>query len=99
EYLGRVDFQVKIRGQRVELGEIESVLLAEGSVSAAVATVRTDAGGAAVVAYVKARDTATPTQVVIDRQMRAARNHLPGHMVPSAIVVLEAFPVNASGKL
>ncbi|MBY4572419.1 non-ribosomal peptide synthetase [Gordonia paraffinivorans] len=99
EYLGRVDFQVKIRGQRVELGEIESVLLAEGSVSAAVAVVRTDAGGAAVVAYVKARDSETPTQVVIDRQMRAARNHLPGHMVPSAIVVLEAFPVNASGKL
>ncbi|WP_168703427.1 amino acid adenylation domain-containing protein [Gordonia paraffinivorans] len=99
EYLGRVDFQVKIRGQRVELGEIESVLLAEGSVSAAVAAVRTDSGSAAVVAYVKARDDSTPAQVIIDRQLRAARNNLPGHMVPTAIVVLETFPVSASGKL
>ncbi|MFV3116270.1 amino acid adenylation domain-containing protein [Gordonia amicalis] len=99
EYLGRTDFQVKIRGQRVELGEIESVLLAEGSISAAVAIVGTDAGGAAVVAYVKPRDADVPADVIVDRQMRAARNGLPGHMVPSAVVVLEAFPVNASGKL
>ncbi|WP_372512880.1 amino acid adenylation domain-containing protein [Gordonia alkanivorans] len=99
EYLGRTDFQVKIRGQRVELGEIESVLLAEGSVSAAVAVVRTDAGGAAVVAYVKPRNSATPAGAIVDRQMRAARNGLPGHMVPSAVVVLDTFPVSASGKL
>ncbi len=99
EYLGRTDFQVKIRGQRVELGEIESVLLAEGSVSAAVVTVRTDAGSAAVVAYVKPREADTPAEVVADRQMRAARHQLPGHMVPAAVVVLDSFPVNNSGKL
>ncbi|WP_312870297.1 non-ribosomal peptide synthetase [Gordonia asplenii] len=99
DYLGRSDFQVKIRGQRVELGEIEAALLAEGSADNAVAVVRTDGGSPSIVAYVRtgADDAADPQ--LVDRLMQWCRRQLPRYMVPSAVVVLEQFPVNASGKL
>ncbi|WP_245663124.1 non-ribosomal peptide synthetase [Nocardia inohanensis] len=90
EYLGRTDFQVKVRGLRIELGEIESVLGDLAEVERAVVIVREDQ----LVAYVVAH---TP---VDDTRLRAiAARALPAYMVPSAFVVLDALPLNASGKL
>ncbi|WP_268879069.1 non-ribosomal peptide synthetase [Piscinibacter terrae] len=95
EYLGRNDFQVKIRGQRVELGEIEQQLLRHGPVKEAVVLAREDeAGDQRLVAYLVADEA-------ID--VRALREHLarmlPDHMVPAAFVPLDALPMTASGKL
>ncbi|MEV0033004.1 non-ribosomal peptide synthase/polyketide synthase [Nocardia sp. NPDC050793] len=97
EYLGRTDFQVKLRGLRIELGEIEAVLGTVDSVVRAVVVVRDDAGvGEQLVAYAVESEPGT----VRPEQLRAAAvGSLPGYMVPAAYVVLDAFPVNASGKL
>ncbi|MET8774529.1 non-ribosomal peptide synthase/polyketide synthase [Nocardia sp. NPDC004654] len=97
EYLGRTDFQVKLRGLRIELGEIEAVLGTVDSVVRAVVVVRDDAGaGEQLVAYAveSEPDTVRPEQL-----RAAATAALPGYMVPAAYVVLDALPVNASGKL
>ncbi|WP_433682548.1 non-ribosomal peptide synthase/polyketide synthase [Nocardia sp. CA-119907] len=97
EYLGRTDFQVKLRGLRIELGEVEAVLGAVDAVVRAVVVVRDDAGvGEQLVAYVVESEPGT----VSFAQLRAAASQsLPGYMVPAAFVVLDALPVNASGKL
>jgi amino acid adenylation domain-containing protein/non-ribosomal peptide synthase protein (TIGR01720 family) len=93
EFVGRVDDQVKVRGHRVEPGEIESVLLRHPSVTACVVTVREDeVGDQRIVAYVVA-DGAVP-----DGRSFVAR-HLPGHLVPSAVVALDALPLTAHGKV
>ncbi|WP_168707427.1 non-ribosomal peptide synthetase [Gordonia paraffinivorans] len=96
EYLGRSDSQVKIRGQRVELGEIESALGTVSGVSAAGVVVRDDlvADGPAVVGYVSG-DTDLHTR---DLRTELA-SALPGHMIPVAIMVLDALPTTANGKL
>ncbi|WP_246221932.1 MULTISPECIES: amino acid adenylation domain-containing protein [Gordonia] len=98
DYLGRTDFQVKIRGQRVELGEIEATLRGAGSIDGAVVMVRHETGSPAIVAYVRPK-AGTPVANLSDALMRWCRRHLPRYMVPSSVVVLDAFPVNTSGKL
>ncbi|MBT9384538.1 amino acid adenylation domain-containing protein [Pseudooceanicola sp. CBS1P-1] len=93
-FLGRIDHQVKIRGVRIELGEIEAALEATGLVSQAVVLAPPDhAGKARLVAYVVAPD-ATGDQI-----RAALSGQLPAMMQPAAIMVLEAFPLNPSGKL
>ncbi|MBF6356081.1 amino acid adenylation domain-containing protein [Nocardia higoensis] len=96
EYLGRTDFQVKFRGQRIELGEIETALLAHPSISQAVALVVPTATGDQLVGYVVARPGET---VDIDDLLDAAAKSLPAYMIPGAVMVLDAFPLNTSGKL
>src|SRR5690606_20049589 len=96
EYLGRTDFQVKFRGQRIELGEIESAFLAQSQVSQAVVTVAASQLGEQLVAYVV---PAPGQQVVQTVLLDAVREVLPTYMVPAAVVVLDAFPLNTSGKL
>ncbi|HEU0078664.1 MAG TPA: amino acid adenylation domain-containing protein, partial [Longimicrobiaceae bacterium] len=95
EYFGRVDFQVKVRGFRIEPGEIESVLLAHPGVRAAVVVVREDAPGERrLVAYLAADGEPPSTE-----ELRARlRDSLPEHMVPVAFVVLEAIPLTPNGK-
>ncbi|WP_153349227.1 non-ribosomal peptide synthetase, partial [Nocardia aurantia] len=95
EYIGRTDFQVKFRGQRIELGEIETALLGHQAVNQAVVLVIDTVAGDQLVAYV----VTTPGPVDLDNIKNALHRTLPAYMVPSAIVVLEAFPLNASGKL
>ncbi|NED64676.1 amino acid adenylation domain-containing protein, partial [Streptomyces sp. SID10244] len=95
EYLGRSDSQVKIRGQRVELGEIEAALSSLAGVRAAGVVVRDDvvADSAAVVGYVSGDDLS-------DRTLRTElADRLPEHMVPTTIVVLDELPTTANGKL
>ena len=94
EYIGRSDFQVKLRGQRIELGEIESALIAHDSVADAVVVLHTDAVfGDSLIAYVIG--TAVDSSAVLN----SAREVLPSYMVPSQIMVLDAFPLNASGEV
>ncbi|WP_460725781.1 amino acid adenylation domain-containing protein [Nocardia heshunensis] len=97
EYLGRTDFQVKVRGQRIELGEIDAALSAADGVEFAVTLGVPGPGGAtALAAYLLPE----PGAHVDPAAVRAhAADRLPGYMVPSAFVVLDAIPLNAVGKL
>nr|WP_280471415.1 non-ribosomal peptide synthase/polyketide synthase [Nocardia cyriacigeorgica] len=97
EYLGRTDFQVKLRGLRIELGEIEAALLAQPGIAQSVVVVRADAhSGDQLVGYVVREADAVIDPDAVKAALAAT---LPGYMIPAALVVLDAFPVNASGKL
>ncbi|MBK3532912.1 amino acid adenylation domain-containing protein [Streptomyces sp. MBT67] len=100
EHLGRIDDQVKVRGFRIEPGEIRHVLLEDPAVSAAAVTVTGgDAGDAAAVridAYVVPAPGAGEDPGPV--RERAARL-LPPHMVPATVTVLPALPLTANGKL
>jgi amino acid adenylation domain-containing protein len=102
EYLSRIDHQVKIRGFRIELGEIESVLSSQPAVRECVVLARRDdartAGDAQLVAYLLLdpnSEIQNPKSFFSD----LLRKRLPEHMVPSAFVVLDAFPLTTSGKV
>ncbi|WP_433566166.1 amino acid adenylation domain-containing protein [Nocardia sp. CA-151230] len=97
EYLGRSDFQVKLRGVRIELGELESVLAAQESVAQAVAVVHDhNRAGGRLVAYVTPATGHSIDPAALDQRLRAV---LPRHLVPAAIIGLPALPVNRSGKV
>ena len=95
-FLGRMDHQIKIRGHRVELGEIEAVLREEAAVQSAVAlgwpVVEGGIAGG-VVAFID--DASVDTKALIKRL--GAR--LPRYMVPKQVRVIEEFPLNANGKI
>ncbi len=97
EFIGRKDFQTKLRGQRLELGEIEEVIAARPEVAKCVVTVRESAAGAkTLAAYVTLeRPLDDPANVLLD----IARGHLPDYMVPSTLTVLDAMPLTANGKI
>ncbi|TDC71919.1 amino acid adenylation domain-containing protein [Actinomadura sp. GC306] len=94
EYLGRLDHQVKVRGFRIELGEIETALSAHPAVTQSVVVAREDAAGDTVLVGYAVADGAGPAE--LKRSLAAV---LPEYMVPSAVVVLDAMPLNPNGKL
>ncbi|MFE2961051.1 non-ribosomal peptide synthetase [Nocardia tengchongensis] len=95
DYLGRTDFQVKLRGQRIELGEIEAALTACAAITqAAVIVYEAPQHGSVLAAYVVTTDSEPDFDEV--HSELAAR--LPGYMIPGAFTVLDALPLNASGK-
>jgi amino acid adenylation domain-containing protein len=96
EFLGRLDHQVKIRGSRIEPGEIEAALLRQPEVARCAVVVRESAAGAHLVAYVVGKNGAPPDG---ENLVAALRRELPEAMVPSAFVPLEALPLTANGKL
>lgn len=97
EFLGRTDFQVKIRGFRVELGEVEAAVACAPEVARVVAVAREDRpGDKRLVAYVVAQPGTRPDPA---RLRRVAGERLPVHMVPSAIVVVDAIPLTPNGKV
>ncbi|WP_225835905.1 non-ribosomal peptide synthetase [Streptomyces sp. NK08204] len=96
-YLGRMDDQVKLRGHRVELGEIENALLSRSDVAAATVVVREDApGDKRLVAYLVPAGGAA---VAVAGLRAALARELPAHMVPARYVVLERLPLTPNGKV
>ncbi|MEU0029369.1 amino acid adenylation domain-containing protein [Streptomyces sp. NPDC006335] len=100
EFLGRTDDQVKVRGFRIEPGEVESVLSTHPAVAHAVVIARQDTPDAPrrLVAYVV--PAAGHRAAGLPDETRAwLRDRLPGHLVPAAVVVMDALPMTAYGKV
>jgi amino acid adenylation domain-containing protein/non-ribosomal peptide synthase protein (TIGR01720 family) len=101
EFLGRLDFQVKIRGNRIELGEIEKQLLTYQNIKEAVVTAKKDQkGNGYLCAYL------VPTTINLDKhafKLSGIREYLsrylPEYMIPAHFVVLPGFPLTGSGKI
>ena len=90
-FVGRVDHQIKLRGFRIEPGEIEAALCADASADQAVVVAREER----LVAYVT-RGARPPDAAALRQRLQRS---LPAHLVPAAIVVLDALPLTPHGKL
>ncbi|HWS54339.1 MAG TPA: amino acid adenylation domain-containing protein, partial [Pyrinomonadaceae bacterium] len=97
EFIGRKDFQVKIRGQRVEVGEIETALLAHAGVrEAVVLAVASGASDRRLAAYVVPAPAAAPAPAELRAHLKSK---LPDYMVPSTFDLLDALPLTPNGKV
>jgi amino acid adenylation domain-containing protein len=102
EYLGRVDTQIKLRGQRIELGEIESVLIGHEAVREAVVAVQGEAEQQKLAAYLVLKEEARKEGAGIpsaSELRRYLRGKLPEVMVPTSYWQMEKIPLLASGKV
>jgi amino acid adenylation domain-containing protein len=97
EYLGRVDSQIKLRGQRIELGEIESVLAGHSAVREAVVAVTGEGAEQKLSAYLVLQ--AGATSLGVGELRRYVRTKLPEHMVPATYCTIEKLPLLPSGKV
>ncbi len=94
EYRGRADSQIKIRGMRVELSEIENAIRETSNVNEAIVVAQAEElSGARLIAYV------TPARVDVKSLRAQLQQKLPPHMIPSAFVTLDELPHNSSGKV
>jgi amino acid adenylation domain-containing protein len=96
EYLGRMDGEVKVRGMRIDLGEIETVLASHRWVEEAVVELRGEGAEQRLVAYVVAGEEGTPSARELRRHVRSK---LPEHMAPASYVRVEELPLLPSGKV
>lgn len=97
EFLGRIDDLVKIRGFRVELGEVEAVLSKHPQINQAVAKVH---GESAREKYLVAYFVPIPGETITVEQLRTfLTNQLPDYMIPSAFIEMESFPLTPNGKV
>ncbi|KAM3473954.1 hypothetical protein MY8738_008124 [Beauveria namnaoensis] len=108
-FIGRKDSQVKIRGQRIELGEVDHALRACESVDEAVVVVQHNNQGARMVAFVTVRDTNTESEqgtlsqdagtMLQDEIQKTLEQSLPPFMMPEAMTILKEFPITMNGKI
>lgn len=97
EFLGRLDHQVKVRGYRVELGEIERALSSHPAVRTNVVVMREDSPGEKrLVAYIVPKGTASPS---VSDLRRGLKDTLPEYMIPAAFVLLTELPLTPTGKV
>jgi amino acid adenylation domain-containing protein len=97
DFLGRADLQVKVRGHRIEPGEIETVLMRHAGVRQAAVAVRGEGEGKRLAAWVVARN---PADAPSAAELRSwLRSRLPDYMVPAAFVSVPGFPLTPNGKL
>lgn len=96
EYLGRVDQQIKIRGFRVELGEIEAQILAQTGVREVAVLAHEGHGDLRLVAYLVPHNGVQLSSTLLKTSLAAA---LPEYMIPGLFVFLEALPLNPNGKI
>ncbi|MPZ75766.1 MAG: amino acid adenylation domain-containing protein, partial [Deltaproteobacteria bacterium] len=97
EHLGRSDFQVKVRGNRVEIGEIESVLAEHPSVRQCIVVTKEDSTGEIhLVACVVPAQNKTITQNELQGYLK---ERLPNYMVPAGIIALNSLPLTPNGKI
>jgi len=95
EFLGRIDSQLKVRGFRVELGEIQTTLQHQAEVKDAFVTTFGAGDQMSIVAYLTANATKIDASVLLDR----LRVTLPAYMIPSQLFYIEEFPLNDNGKV
>ncbi|MDJ0836638.1 MAG: amino acid adenylation domain-containing protein [Acidobacteriota bacterium] len=99
-FLGRVDFQIKLRGFRVEPGEVESALVGLEEVSQGAVMIRDDEpGDRYLAAYVQLADAQAPEKATVTRIRESLKQSLPDYMVPASFTVLNHLPLTPSGKL
>ncbi|MCG8617026.1 MAG: amino acid adenylation domain-containing protein [Desulfobacterales bacterium] len=97
EFHGRIDDQIKLRGFRIEPGEIEEVLSHHDSVNEAAVVPRANKSGSVLVAFIVTRSSeTTPSPRALRRYLQ---KQLPEYMIPGAFVVLGAFPLTPNGKI
>ena len=97
EYLGRNDEQIKLRGFRIESGEIEAALVTHPAIRAGIVLIREDGtGDRRLVAYIVPHPQQAPTVSELRDHLQAK---LPDHMLPAAFVLLDSLPLTAHGKL
>ena len=96
DFLGRLDHQVKLRGFRVELGEIEAVLGGHPEVTAGAVAANQVGEDKMLVAYLMSRE---PGKLAVDSLRRWLAKKLPDYMIPARFVTVPALPLNANGKL
>ncbi|HYY98668.1 MAG TPA: condensation domain-containing protein, partial [Pyrinomonadaceae bacterium] len=96
DFLGRIDQQVKIRGHRIEPGEIESALRQHGGVRDAVVVARGDTGERRLAAYVVTEDGGA---MDVAELLAHLEQKLPGYMIPSVFTQLEEMPLTPGGKV
>jgi amino acid adenylation domain-containing protein/non-ribosomal peptide synthase protein (TIGR01720 family) len=96
EFFGRRDYQVKINGHRIELGEIERALTEAPGVKQAAVVYFNDAGSNCLAGYIEWREGAVKDISVVKDWLQRC---LPGYMMPSTIIELDAFPLTVSGKI
>jgi tyrocidine synthetase-3 len=95
EFFGRIDSQVKVRGYRIELAEIENTVIKHGNITRAYAVVRTDeAGEKDIILYYKC-DENVPEAAIKE----FLKTYLPVYMIPSFIIRIKRFPLTANGKI
>ncbi|MEU6719529.1 amino acid adenylation domain-containing protein [Nonomuraea sp. NPDC046802] len=98
-FLGRADHQVKIRGHRIELDEIDAVLRSHPAIGDSLTAVRTDASGERLLVTAVVPDPADAPPDDLTREAREwARGRLPDHMVPRRVLTLSSLPRTPSGK-
>ncbi|CAF2949617.1 unnamed protein product [Rotaria sp. Silwood2] len=104
QFVGRLDFQIKLRGQRIETGEIEQIILKDGSLSFEISNCTITKVNDEktkedhLIAYIQS--TSTEDKQVLESHLKAhCHSWLPSYMIPSMFIILDEFPLNSNGKV